>query len=167
MKDQLYWNRLLKGMLTVVPACVGVGLGIVAGRRMMKQAVAKEKLYAGKHLAILQLFNQWMVTKQEGKSIAEYLQKSGIRTVAIYGMSYVGERLYDELKDTDIEIKYVIDMQVKDGFEETDIFTLEDDLPEVDLIIVTAVFFYYEIEKSIHNVCDYEVVSLEEILYGI
>ncbi len=165
MKDQLYWNRLLKGMLTVVPACVGVGLGIVAGRRMMKQAVAKEKLYAGKHLAILQLFNQWMVTKQEGKSIAEYLQKSGIRTVAIYGMSYVGERLYDELKDSGIAVKYVIDKNADGIYAEVDVLGPKEDLPEVDLIIVTAVFFYDEIEKDLEKVTACRISSLEDILY--
>lgn len=148
-------------------AIMSMVAGIIIGKKKTMALVDKEKMYAQKHLAIMKLFNRWMIIKHEGKGVLDYLQEYNVKTIAIYGMSYVGERLYDELKDTDIEIKYVIDMQVKDGFEETDIFTLEDDLPEVDLIIVTAVFFYYEIEKSIHNVCDYEVVSLEEILYGI
>ena len=41
-------------------------------------------------------------------------KKRGFQTVAIYGMHYIGERLYKELENTQIEVLYVME-QNKDG----------------------------------------------------
>lgn len=146
-------------------AALGLGAGVLVKNKVMKTTKSDDKMYAEKHLAILQLFNQWMRTKQEGKSIIDYLHKNDIKTVAIYGMSYVGERLYDELKDSDIEIKYAIDKNADGIYAEVDVLSPEEDLPEVDLIIVTAVYFYNEIEDMLSKVTDCHISSLEDILY--
>ena len=48
---------------------------------------------------------------------------------------------------------------------EIDVFTPEEELPDVDLIIVTAIYFYAEIERTLKELTDYRVSSLEDILY--
>ena len=101
-----------KGMISVLSAIAGAGsvaVGVSMYEKHKLEEGEKWKQLADKHLALMQLFNQWMVTKQEGKSIVDYFHKESIKSIAIYGMSYVGERLYDELKDSDIEVKYAID----------------------------------------------------------
>ena len=46
-----------------------------------------------KHLNLLIMMSEWVRIKQEGKNISDYLKQNNYKTVAIYGMSYVGERL--------------------------------------------------------------------------
>lgn len=139
-------------------------------RGILKQNNRKncaENELADKHLTILRLFNQWIVLYQEGKSIVNYFQKNHIKSVAIYGMSYVGERLYDELKGSDIEVKYAIDRNSVKIFTDLEMFMPEDALPEVDAIIVTAVYFYDEIRKKLRENVDYPIYSLEDIIYNL
>lgn len=156
---------------TTKKLAVGVGALLTAsgsfilGRKLAGDAVDEERMYAEKHLAIIKVFNQWMIARQEGKSIADYLKENGKETVAIYGMSYLGERLYDELKESDIEVKYAIDRNAESICTDLDVYTLEDDLPEVDVIIVTAVYFYDEIEEMLEDRVDCVIFSLEDIVY--
>lgn len=107
-----------------------------------------------------------MACNQAGKkSIAEYLKNKGFNKIAIYGMGYVGERLFDELKDSDVKVEYAIDKNADGINMEIDVFTPEEELPDVDLIIVTAIYFYAEIERTLKELTDYRVSSLEDILY--
>lgn len=167
MKKELGKSKVLTGALMMLLVAGGAGAGAIAKEKVAKKEIERHKMYAEKHLAIMKLFNQWMITKQEGKSIVDYLHKQDVKSVAIYGMSFVGERLYDELKDSDIEIAYAIDKNADAIYADVDILTPEDDLPEVDLIIVTAVYFYDEIEEMLQQITDCNISSFEDILYEI
>lgn len=145
----------------------GVGIGMVLGKKKEKVKTDKQSLLVKKNHAILKLFSQWILTKQEGKSIVNYLHENNVKTVAIYGMSFVGERLFDELKDSDIEVKYAIDQNANAIFKDVDMYTPDQKLPDVDMIIVTAIYFFDEIDDKLSEVTDCPVVSLENILYEI
>ncbi len=55
------------------------------------------------------LLDKWMQVKQNGHNLSEYLEAHSCTCVAIYGMGYLGRRLYDELEGTSIIVKCVID----------------------------------------------------------
>lgn len=105
--------------------------------------------------------------RQEGKTLAEYFERNHYKTVAIYGMKEFGERLYDELKDTDITVKYIIDKNVDGVYADVDIITPDDEMPPIDVIVVTATYFFDEIEGTLGEKVDYPIVSLEDILYEV
>lgn len=159
------------GIKNMVLAILSASAGAVAGAAACMQIKGKQfqeyKELAGKHLALMLVYNQWMVTKQEGKQITDYFHKEGIRSIAIYGMSYLGERLYDELKNTDIEVKYAIDKNADKIYAEIDILPPDGELPKVDAIVVTPVFFYSEIESMLRTKTNAEIVSFEDILYKL
>ena len=52
---------------------------------------------------------EWLALKIRKKSLAEYLLERDIHSVAIYGMGYLGELLWEDLKDTSISVAYGID----------------------------------------------------------
>ena len=122
---------------------------------------------ADKHLDLFLLMNQWVKIKQEGKSISEYLQQSGYKKVAIYGLSYVGETLLDELKDSNIMLAYGIDKNADNIYADIDVVSLNDKLDEVDVIIVTAITFFDQIVEELSNKVKCPIVSIEDILYDI
>lgn len=82
-------------------------------------------------------------------------------------MSYAGETLVYELKDSGITVVYGIDNNSDFIFSDMKIVTMEDDLEKVDAIVVTAITFFDEIEKALSEKTDCPVISLEEILYEV
>lgn len=160
-----------KGMKSLGALLLGGIAGGIAGvsatGTKLNKKVQLHRTYAQKHLLIMQMFNQWLIDKQEGKSLVKFFEDNEYKSIAIYGMSYLGERLLDELKDSGIEVKYAIDKNADNIYADVEIKRLEDDLPKVDAIIVTAVFFYDEIEEELSGLVDYPVISLEDVLYGV
>lgn len=145
--------------------------GIIVEFWTMLHAGIKEQVrlseLSDKHLSLYLLLNQWFKTKQEGKALAGYFHKNGIKSIAIYGMSYLGERLYTELRNSDIEIKYAIDKRSGKACAGLQTFSPDEDLPEVGAIVITAVFYFDEIKSSIEGKTVARIISLEDILYEI
>ena len=82
-------------------------------------------------------------------------------------MKELGERLYDELKDSDIKVLYAIDKNADAIYAEVDVLTPDDDLPEVDLIVVTPVHYFDEIEEMLADKVDCPVISIEDVVYEV
>ncbi len=156
-----------KGMIAVVSTLVGAMAGVAAATKVNIGMIERNREMSDKHLIILRAFNEWMITKQNGKHIVDYFHKKEIKTVAIYGMSFLGERLYDELKGTDIEVKYAIDKNATNIFSEIDILLPDEELPEVDAVIVTPIFFFTEIESNLAPKTQAKIIPLDDILYEI
>lgn len=154
-------------VLSLLGVAAGIG-GVIVTNKKLNKKIQNERMYAQKHLKIMEVFNQWLTCRQEGKSLVGFFEDHEYRTIAIYGMSFLGERLIQELEDTNVEIKYAIDKNA-DGIysEEIEVKELSDELPEVDAIIVTAVYFFDEIEEELCSIVDYPIISLEDIVYEI
>lgn len=150
------------GVLSLLAGAAGSAIGI--GKIMGAKIDNRQKL-ADKHLALYLLMNQWVKVKQDGKNLSSYFEKQGYKKIAIYGMSYVGETLLEELKGMDIEVAYAIDRNADTISTDVDIFTMEDDLEEVDAIVVTAITFFNEIEITLSEKVSCPIISLEDILY--
>ena len=156
-----------KVISTLLGAAAGATVGAVAMAKSKEEILVKRKEMSDKHFELFQLLNQWLINKQQGKEIAPYLKEQGYNKIAIYGMSFVGERLYDDLKHTDIEVAYAVDKRADKVYTDLEVYTLEDELPQADVMIVTAITYYDEIEEAIMEVSGVPVVSLEDIIYGL
>lgn len=156
-----------KGVAGVISAVAGGVAGGVAVSVKSNKEVQKWREFSNKHLEMIKLYDQWFATKQEGKSVADYLKSEGIKTVAIYGMSFIGQRLYEELRDTGIEVKYGIDKNWDKIYVDIDMVNPEDDLEEVDAIIVTAFYFFNVIEDFLLEKTDSRILSMEDLVYAL
>ncbi len=123
--------------------------------------------HSDKHLSLFLMMNQWVKIKQEGKSLVSYFEKKSYKRIAIYGMSYAGETLLDELKGTGIEVAYAIDKNSDNIYTNINIVSAEDSLEEVDVIVVTAITFFDEIRQQLASKVTCPIVSLEDILYEV
>ncbi len=134
----------------------------------MDLELRKAKNLADKYLVLFLLMNEWVKIKQMNLSVADVLVKQGYRRIGIYGMSYVGQRLVDELENTDIEINFCIDKNTAGSiYKSKKVTTLDSIDDNVDCIVVTPVFYFDEIAKEIKAKVRVKVVSLEEIIYGL
>lgn len=156
-----------KGLILVLSALTGGAVGAAAVGKVTGESVDKAKAMSSKHLALFLMMNQWVKVRQEGKTLADYFEANGYKKIAVYGMSYAGETLVSELKDTGITVAYGIDRNADSMYQDVDIFTLGDSLEEVDVVVVTAITFFDEIEKQLSRQMDCPIVSLEDILYEV
>lgn len=154
-----------KGIFGVTMALAGAGLGTVTARKVMEKKVDRWHQMSDKHLILYRMMNQWVKVKQEGKNLSKYFEKNGYKSIAIYGMSYAGETLLDELKDSGIFVKYGIDKNADRISKGIDMVTIEDDLQEVDAVVITAITFFDEIAEELENKLKCPILSLEDILY--
>ncbi len=115
------------------------------------------------------LYDKWLRNFREGKTIESFFRDNYYWNVAIYGMGLIGMQVFDELKDSGIQVCYGIDKNTKDRFVEgLDIITpdcLRKRSQEADVIVITPVQYFYEIEKMLLGLTkDTEIVSIEQIV---
>lgn len=114
------------------------------------------------------LLSHWLEAKIHGHSTAEYFADEGYKTIAIYGMGELANRLYEDLERTDIVVRYGIDRDVAVSVSRiAEVFTLEDDLEQVDAIVVTPFFAFKTIRENLRKKITCPVLSLEEIVWSI
>lgn len=160
----------MKKKLFIILSVVSGGVFSVLAIRKLYSGYTQEtqieqwKELSDKHLALMQLYDKWMITKQDGRSIVEYFDDNHIQTIAIYGMASVGLRLQDELRKTNVEVKYGIDKYKYKNRTDLDIVTPDEKLEKVDAIIVTAIYYFAEIRDELSKKTDIAIISLEEVL---
>lgn len=155
-----------KGFMIAFALLTGFSIGVWRVRKKTSERIAKLEEMSDKHLALFLAMNQWVKTKQEGKSIAAYLEKKGYRNIAIYGMSYIGKTLADELKSTEINVTYGIDKKADLIYADmdVDVVTMDDYLGKVDAIVVTSITFFEEIREELEKKVDCPIISFEDVL---
>lgn len=111
------------------------------------------------------VLDKWLKLKIEGKTLQKYFDDNRIKTVAIYGMAALGNRLYEDLQNTDIQVLYAIDRNAANiKVKDLKIVTLEDKLDKVDAVIVTPIQFFYAIEADLEKVIETDIISLEDVV---
>lgn len=116
------------------------------------------------------LLNEWKKQdkKENDNKLERYLKEHNLNKIAIYGMGEIGQRLLEELKDTNIDVICGIDQY---GNTDLDMNILEpDDLYEIadsiDGVIVTAIADYEAVKETIGYI-NKKIISLEEIIYNL
>ncbi|MCI8901677.1 MAG: hypothetical protein HFH76_13865 [Lachnospiraceae bacterium] len=152
---------------TILAALTGAVVGAGTVGKIGKDRLAEANAMSIKHLELFKMMAQWVQVKQEGKKLASYFESHGYKKIAIYGMSYAGETLLNELKDSGITVVYGIDKNAASIYADIKILPKIDSLEEVDAIVVTAITFFDEIEKMLAEETDCPVVSLEDVLFEV
>ncbi len=147
----------------------GAVIGAIVMNKMSSSIVRMKEGKINKFKGYYNLLLQWLDRKQEGRSLSEYFTKKGYKRIAIYGMGEVGNRLYNELKNTEVEVKFVIDKNSNATYSPLEVKELEelDGSETVDLIVVTVPHVFEEIQKEVSMRLSSPVVSVEEVIYEL
>lgn len=149
------------GILLFLIGCIGGAMGVM---KFAETEMKIERQFAVKHLDLFLMMNQWVKVKQRGKNLADYFEKHGYKKIAVYGMSYAGITLVDEIKGTSVQIAYGIDKKADSLELEMNVVTMEDPLEAVDAVIVTAITYFDEIEEELIGKVNCPIISLEDVL---
>ena len=154
-----------KGIVGAFGVLVGAIAGGIGSSYFNNKVVNERQGKVDKFKGYYNMLNQWLMLKQDGKSLEKYFEENNYKTIAIYGMGEMGNRLYDELKGTEIKVKYAIDKNAAGAYSELDIREIDDELEEVDAIVVTATFAFDEIEEELCSMFSCPIISLDDVVY--
>jgi Glycosyltransferases involved in cell wall biogenesis len=107
------------------------------------------------------ILETWAELKENHVRFSENLKREGMQSAAIYGCAILGRALYDELKQ-EIEVKYFIDKNVNAYRTEIPIYSLQDELPEADVIIVTLIDEAEEVKERLTGISQAKVLVLKD-----
>lgn len=160
-----------KGSIAVLSALAGSAAGLAAGAvsigKLMKTGIKDKNELSEKMISYYGILNHWLSLSQKGRSLSEYFEDKGYKRVAIYGMKELGERLFDELKHSGIEVVCIIDQNPSGILAEAAVLHPDDQLPEVDAVVVTASYYFDTIRKEMQRRVECPVLSIGEIVYGM
>lgn len=160
-------RNTIKTICFTAAVFVGGILGAAFMYKVKEQEVDTAKKLSDKYLKMMHVLNQWLANQQAGADIGRYFSENGYHRIAVYGMSYLGERFLVALRDTDVEVMYCIDRRAEQMSGMGMVKTMEDDLPEVDAIVVTAVYYFDEIEEELSEKVSCPIISLEDVIKRI
>ncbi|MDE6603084.1 MAG: glycosyltransferase [Lachnospiraceae bacterium] len=144
--------------------------GILTGKELERLYMTVESA-AEDHIRVLSKFQKmffvyhtWMNLYEQGVRLEDYLVRRGIRTVAIYGFSYIGKRLYHSLNKGKVCVKYFIDMNAEYLKEEmVSVYLPDGQAPAVDMIIISLVEEVESIRKKLTDLSDARVCAVTEL----
>lgn len=144
----------------------GTLIGIAGTCAWKHKGEKQSRKNVAKYLDLFRIMNQYVVTKQHHKELADYFEEKGYERIAVYGMSHLGQRLIDDLKDSRTQVVYGVDRRADRLTYSLPIYDPSEDLPEVDAIVVTA-YDFDEIAEVLAEKMDCEILQFSDILFDV
>lgn len=129
-----------------------------------KEFLVREKTLQ-KYMQFYKLLTRWLNAKQEGKDIASYLKDKGIKSVLIYGYADIGKLLCKELLQSTIVVAGVLDKRnLSSPNSNVQIFCPSEGDRKADAVLVTAIYYFDEIEAELKRLNYKNIMSLQRIV---
>ena len=158
-------------MREIVFVSAGFVLGILCGSFAMyicwlvpKSKELRKRSNAQRYL---DLTNQWLIVRQNGYSVSEFLAEKQMCRIAVYGMGLYGRHLIRELQHSDVVIEYGIDCKKMKPYQGICIRQPAEILGNVDAVINTVIWDHDNIERQLSVKVDCRIVNLEDIIFEI
>lgn len=139
------------------------GAGFFLGGKILVGLINDYKKRMERNLSNMLLYNDWLEFIYSGGCIEQYFYMHEYRKIMIYGNGYIGNRLVQALTDTDIEITAVMDKAALYDKEEL-VIGIDSEIPDVDCIVITPVFYYDEILGALRERTRIPIVSIQKII---
>lgn len=157
-------KKVFYGIITVL---AGIAVGVMGTQKLLLDPLRKNQENAEKFQMLFQMMDQWVRLKQEGVNLSRFFVENGYKKIAIYGMGLAGETLSNELRGTGVEVAYAIDRNKYGVATDLDVYSPDEDIPEVDAIIVSAIAYFDEVLTKLEGKMDCPIISLEDVVYNV
>lgn len=114
-----------------------------------------------------EILSRWLVLKQDNIDLLEWFKRKDYHTIAIYGMGSLGELFFNECKNGDIEIGYIVDKNADFLDKEIGVLQPDCEYAKVDVIVVTATHVFDKINGMLEEKVEFPIVSLEDIISNL
>lgn len=110
---------------------------------------------------------RWVELYQEKEVLSKWIKEKGYKKIAVYGMRELGILLYRELLQEGLDVCCAIDKNADNlnRNHHMEILKPTKELPNLDVIIVSAPHYYEQIKKEMAGLTEAEIVSIEDIIF--
>ncbi len=163
----------MRVLIIIITILIGIVIGIVLGMMIsikLTFAVAKNKeKRIQKNRIYINLMCDWMEKNLLGIRISDRINGIKANKVAIYGYGRIGKLLCKQLLNDGVEVTCILDKMKKENdsnnTKEIDIYSLKDDYPNSDIIIVTPFLEFESIVEDIRKKdISSKIISVQELL---
>lgn len=156
-----------KGTVAVISGLLGGAIGGMSVGKHSGKVIEERDKKVNKFKSYYNMLNQWLYLKQEGKGLDSYFKDKQYSKIAVYGLGEMGVRLIDELRGSDVQVVYGSDKDVDNVFTDIKVYSADelDTAEDVDVIVVTAIFAFDEIEEQLQDKVNCSIVSLEDVVF--
>lgn len=113
------------------------------------------------------VLTRWLKLKLSGIRLADILQKYDYKKIAVYGYAEIGQLLCQELLQDGFKVSYVMDKKVcETKSKRLPVYQPGAGLPEVDAVIVTAVYYFDDIRNDLLKMGFHNVISFRTLIEG-
>lgn len=151
-------------LIMVFTFLIGLIVGTVVIWNYLEDIIYHKEDIATKNYDLFKTCLLWKEKCIEGKNISNYFIQNNYCSVAIYGMGPMGESLCLELVHDGICVNCAIDRAQYRKFAGIQVYNNVDDIPSVDIVVVTTIASYQEIKRDIADKVKCRVVSLYDII---
>lgn len=151
-----------KGILPLITAGA-FGTGFFLGGKMLVSMVNDYKTGMKRSHSNMMLLNDWLCFLYSGGCVETYFCDHGYDKIMIYGNGYIGARLLQAMAGSDTEVVAIMDKVVptdKSGI----VIGIDAEIPDVDCIVVTPVYYQNEIYSMLREKTDIPIVSIETVI---
>lgn len=106
----------------------------------------------------------WLLLERKGITIVPFFRDYFPGNIAIYGYGKLGRLLYQELECEGISLSFILDKNASRLEEKIPIYSLQEEFPKADLIVVTVDYFYQVKERVRELGYDTKVLCLTDII---
>ena len=153
-------------ILVIVVFVIIVGI-VVAQKRQInreKKEIDDLKIMLIKGHIVNKNLTYLSLLYENAERIERYLINQHIFTVGIYGMDKLGIVFEKYLAKTHIKVCYGIDRNKNLQNDSVEIRTIEETSNDMDMIIVTAEYYFHEIQENVSRIVNVPVVRLSNLL---
>lgn len=153
--------KLVLLLMATITVIMSVFLHIYNGviTRLRDQNKKKQEFY--------DVLCAWLRIHESGETINDFLIRHKFKRIMVYGMKEIGELLCDEIsKCESIKVVCAIDKTANHSYKKIEILKPDDPLPEADVLVVTAIHYYNEIEDNMRGKVTCPILSIEDIVFG-
>lgn len=171
--DERYKFQYLERVRDVMKKCNDEQLDVqkewneIRTQNTVRDDTAELLKVVDKYRELYRVLNRWLTLKECNVDLEDYFVDRGYNKILIYGMAALGKHLYEELCRGRLEVVGALDRRQGIVYKELRIYGLEEELPECDAIVVTAVSDHEKINNSLAEKVDVPVLFLKDIIYSL
>lgn len=154
-------------LLVIVSSVISSSLITIFWLNISFKIIDKKNIKLNKFVEYFNLCDRWMTLRERNIKIEQFFLNYNYNKIAVYGMGKIGQHFLSELENSKIEVAYAIDSKETLSGVQIPVYSLKENLPDVDVIVVTPIFEYHYIYHKIEEVLSYKIVSLDDVVYEL
>lgn len=157
-------------IIVLLISLIAIGVILASHFKLVKQykeAFEEERDQKIKMTEFYDILIRWVALYQENGKISKWIMGRGYTKIAVYGMRELGILVYHELLREGLDVCCSIDKNADNLNINQDIKVVKptQDLPELDLIIVSAPHYFEQIQNDLEGITNADIVSIEDIIF--